>query len=74
MTRQDMIHTFCDTVPEVHAFVHGIYAGITEWRGTDLPDNVDIRAEPHYFKGGYILGTLARWGAIIVIGNAMVMS
>lgn len=73
MIDREMINTFCDTVPELHSFVHGVYAGITEWKGTDLPDNVDVQKEPHYFKGGYILGTVARWIAIIAIGHAVVV-
>jgi len=64
-----MMSEFMNKIPEVHAMVHGIYAGLTEWKGSELPQNEDVRAEPHYFKGGYIVGTLMRWGALILIGK-----
>lgn len=60
--------TFLNDTAEIHAFVHGIYTGLTEWRGAEIPDNPDVRAEPHYYKGGYIFGTLLRWAAIIALG------
>ena len=66
-----MIGEFMNEIPEVHATVHGIYAGLAEWKGTELPQNEDIQAEPHYFKGGYIIGTLMRWCAIVIIGKEM---
>jgi len=63
------LSTFMNETAEIHAFVHGIYAGLTEWRGAQLPDNEDVITEPHYFKGGYIFGTLMRWVAIIYLGS-----
>jgi len=69
MTRKDLIDTFVNTPVEAHAITHGIYAGLTEWKGTELPNNPDIILEPHYFKAGYICGTLLRWTAILLIGN-----
>jgi len=55
----------------VHAFVHGIYAGLTEWKGIDSEtmQNPDVIQEPHYVKGGYILGTMLRVGIILLIGK-----
>ena len=67
-----MINEFCNTIPEVHSLIHGIYAGLTEWKGTEIPNNPDVQEEPHYFKGGYILGTLMRWVAIVAIGKEVI--
>jgi hypothetical protein len=58
-----------NTSAEVHATTHGIYAGLTEWKGTELPNNPDVQLEPHYYKGGYICGTLLRWTAILLLGS-----
>ncbi len=69
MTRKPLLDTFLNTSAEVHAATHGIYAGLTEWKGSELPDNPDVAAEPHYYKGGYIAGTLIRWGALIWIAS-----
>lgn len=71
MDRKQLFETLLNTTAEVHAAVHGIYAGMTEWKGAELPDDEDIQAEPHYFKGGYILGTLLRWGALIWAASFM---
>ena len=58
--------TFLDTNTEIHAATHGIYAGMTEWKGMELPNNPDIQKEPHYFKGGYIAGTILRWLLVVL--------
>ena len=63
------LSTFMDETAEIHAFVHGTYAGLTEWKSPQPPDHPDVAAEPHYYKGGYILGTLMRWGALIALGG-----
>lgn len=57
------------TPTEVRAATHGIYAGLTEWKGAELPSDPDIAAEPAYFKGGYIIGTLIRWGVLICLAS-----
>jgi len=67
--RSDLLDTLFDTSAEVHAAVHGIYAGIDERKGAELPDIPDVTIEPHYFKGGYIAGTLIRWGALIWLAS-----
>ena len=61
---------FLSTYAEVHSFIMGIYAGLTEWRGIDsqILDNPDVQAEPHYCYGGYLLGTLIRWVIILTVG------
>lgn len=45
---------------EWHALAHGVYDGMRNWRvrPKELPDNSDVQAEPHYYKGGYVIGTL----------------
>lgn len=72
MTRTSLLKTFLNTSTEVHAATHGIYAGLTEWKGAELPDNQEVQDEPHYFKGGYITGTLIRWGALIWMTSLVV--
>ena len=69
MTRIELIETFLDTPAEVHAAVHGIYAGLTEWKGAELPDDAEVQDEPQYYRGGVIVGTLIRWAAILLIGK-----
>lgn len=64
---KNLIDEFLNTSAEVHAATHGIYAGMTEWKGTELPDNPDIDIEPHYFKGGYVVGTLVRWVFLVIM-------
>lgn len=67
-----ILSEFMNTHEEVHAATHGIYAGIAEWKGTELPDNPDIVKELHYYHGGIIVGTLIRWSAILLIGSAII--
>ena len=64
------VREFLSTYTEVHSFIMGIYAGLTEWRGIDsqILSNPDVQVEPHYCYGGYILGTLLRWGIILMMG------
>lgn len=52
---------FLSTTTEVHAAGHGIYGGLTSprpWAASGLPENPDVQAEPHYFKGGFVVGTM----------------
>lgn len=45
---------------EWHALTHGVYLGLTTRpRVTPpQPQNRDVRKEPHYYRGGYVIGTL----------------
>jgi len=63
------IDEFLSSYEEIHAFVIGVYSGLTEWKGIDSKTmkNPDVVAEPHYAMGGYILGTVIRWTIIITI-------
>lgn len=58
---------FLSTCTEIHAFVIGIYTGLTEWKGLDdkTMQNPDVAAEIHYAYGGYIAGTIIRWTMVI---------
>jgi len=55
---------------EWHALAHGAFDGMRTWRvrPTKLPDNPDVQAEPHYYKGAYVLGTLLQ--AVLVLAGA----
>lgn len=55
---------------EVHAVGHGVYGGLTSprpWAAGELPDNPDVQAEPHYFKGGFVVGSILQLVFIVVI-------
>jgi len=58
---------------EIHAFVHGLYCGLTEWRGIDSETmrNEDVRKEPHYAKAGYVVGTLLRVAIIVLLARSL---
>lgn len=52
--------TFLSTSPEWHAFGHGVYKGLTSHplRTPPEPDKEDVRKESHYYRGGYVVGTI----------------
>lgn len=54
---------FLSTRREIHAFTHGLYAGMKDWKPSPggLPDNDDVQAEPHYYKGGFVVGTVLQF-------------
>lgn len=41
---------------EWHAFSIGIYDGMK--KVPKVPNNRDVEKEPHYYKGGYVIGRL----------------
>jgi len=53
---------FMSTHAEAHALAHGLYAGMRNRHAFpgDLPDNKDVQKEPHYYKGGYFIGTITQ--------------
>lgn len=65
-----LLNEFLSTHEEVHAFAHGIYAGLTEWKGIDSETlkNPDVVAELHYARGGYCIGVILRWIIILSVG------
>lgn len=58
---------FLSTFPEWHAFVHGLYYGLTSKAlvTPPEPENKDVLKEPHYYRGGYIMGTFLQ---LVVLG------
>jgi len=64
---------FLSTHKEIHSFTHGIYDGMTEWKGLsdETKENPDVIGEEHYAKGGYVIGTLIRVAIILLIGRAI---
>lgn len=70
----EMVSEFLSSYAEVHAFVIGIYCGLTEWKGIDSEKmkNPDVAAEPHYAMGGYIVGTMLRWMMILTLAWATI--
>lgn len=59
---------------EVHAAGIGLYHGVTPTKGIPedvLEDNKDVRREPHYAKGFYVLGRLGSGAAALFIGGKL---
>lgn len=61
---------------EWHALAHGVYDGIRSWKGKPgrPPENPDVEKEPHYYKGGYVAGTVLQvvlMAAVAYIGFGM---
>lgn len=68
MTQKSILKEFLSTTAEIHAASMGLYAGISETRGAKMPtDNQDVELEPHYWAGGYVVGTLLKWGVAVFI-------
>ena len=69
MKEVEELRNFLSTHAELHAFIYGIYSGIAEWKGIKETtwENEDCKKEPHYVKGGYILGTFIRWIFLIIL-------
>lgn len=51
-------HEFGNSPAEVHALVHGLYRGF--FNEERKPETHDSEKERHYFRAGYLLGTLFR--------------
>jgi hypothetical protein len=73
-----MIEEFLSSNREIHAFGIGVYHGfidIRDWSGLpdELPDeNDDVDREPHYAKGGYVLGAVLRIGCVLLLGSQII--
>lgn len=54
---------------EWHAFSHGIYMGFTThpFQTPPEPKNRDVDRETHYYRGGYILGSLIQVFLVLVV-------
>lgn len=49
------------TYTEWHAFQHGVYDSFQQVKPMapkELPEYEDVRAEPHYYKVGWLLGSV----------------
>ncbi len=53
------------------AFVDGVYAGLSEWKGVEPPEKIGTLGVLHYFKVGYIFGTFVRLSAIVLTTSAV---
>ena len=62
------------TYKEWHAFTHGVYYGLTSKALVTPPEpkNEDVKKEPHYYRGGYIIGTLLQLLLIVAMMYGMV--
>lgn len=58
---------------EWHAFTHGVYLGFTSlpWQTPPEPENPDVAAEPHYYRGGYLLGTGCQLAMLAVASDVV---
>lgn len=61
---------FLSYAAEWHALSLGVYDGMKSWRARPdgLPDNDDVQAEPHYYTGGYVIGTLLQLAIVVGVG------
>lgn len=62
---------FASYAAEVHAIGHGLYDGMRYVRARpgELPDNSDVQAEPHYYKGAYVVGTLLQFALLVAVSK-----
>lgn len=53
---------------EWHAFAHGMYVGFTTkpWYTPTVPDNPDVAKELHYYRGGYVAGSVLQVIVLVV--------
>jgi len=56
---------------EIHSLALGTYDGMKTWRvrPKKMRENDDVQAEPHYYAGGYIVGTLLQLGIVAAIAH-----
>lgn len=56
---------------EWHAFTHGVFLGLTTkpWRTPPEPTNRDVELESHYYRGGYVIGTLLQVALLLLLGR-----
>lgn len=61
---------FLSYAAEWHALSIGVYDGMKNWRARpgDLPENNDVQKEPHYYTGGYVIGTLLQLCIVGALG------
>lgn len=62
---------------EHHAFSIGFYEGLKDfkdWNGLpdEMLDNPDVEKEPHYARGGYVIGSLVRVALYLTVGAGAV--
>jgi len=63
----DPLDTAFSTSAEVHAFVHGFYAGMKRpHRFPSPPDDGESARESHYWKGGVIASKAVLVAAVVV--------
>lgn len=62
---------FLSTRAEIHSLALGAYDGMQTWRvrPKEMRDNDDVEAEPHYYSGGYVAGTILQLIVCVVAGN-----
>jgi len=61
---------FLSYAAEWHALSLGLYDGLKSprVRPNGIPDNKDAKAEPHYYKGAYVIGTVLQVLSLAVLG------
>lgn len=65
---------FLSYAAEWHALALGTFDGMKTWRvrPEEMRDNPDVEKEPHYYSGGYVLGTLLQLLVVVVTGGAAI--
>lgn len=62
---------FLSYAAEWHSLSHGVYDGMRDWRvrPKQIPNNKDVQKEPHYYKGGYVIGTVLQGCIAVGLGH-----
>lgn len=61
---------FLSYAAEWHALSLGVFDGMKTWRirPKELRDHPDVKAEKHYYTGGYVIGTLLQLAIVASVG------
>lgn len=66
---------FANDPAEVHAIMHGFYAGFFRFDPRKIPTDIeDVKGETHYYKFGYVCGWIGKlWIITSTIVTLMVI-
>lgn len=67
---------FLSYAAEYHSLTHGVYLGLTTHplRTPPEPENRDVELEPHYYRGGFVIGTLVQVFVAVAIAGGLVVA
>lgn len=67
---------FLSYAAEWHSLTHGVYVGLTTHplRTPPEPENRDVDLEPHYYRGGFVIGTLFQALLAVAVAAGLVVA